>query len=238
MQEKLKMEVKKYFNTTKEEIESKKFNIFIPICLGNKFFLDKSSLTKNVSGYINWALKHTKKKVLILIVDKIQLTNWNVRNNKNTDYNTRRLDSLGKKIKENFEEFVGSLDKGKKDKIKIIRWEEYDKKDVFCSGTTRTIYQNFKNNKEFQNELFNSVKASITDRTFSKEKYFVLCDYLLDEFSVCYHGIEIDGDYYGLYPYHKVDSALTLIEEIKKGKKFAKFSKRIYSNKSGVVILN
>ena len=49
------MEIEKIFNTTIKNIESKKFNILIPICVGNRFFLDNTAPTKNISEYINWA---------------------------------------------------------------------------------------------------------------------------------------------------------------------------------------
>ena len=60
------MKIKKYYNTTKEELEAKKYNIFVPICVGNKFFLDDVTPTKNISNYIDWALNHTKEKIIIL----------------------------------------------------------------------------------------------------------------------------------------------------------------------------
>ena len=71
------MKIKKIFNTTKKEIESKKFNIFIGISLGNKWFTKE-----NLQEYLNWALENTKEKVLILIADKIHIINYNVRNKK------------------------------------------------------------------------------------------------------------------------------------------------------------
>lgn len=232
------MKVKEYFNITKEELESKQHNILLPICVGNRFFLNKTEITENVPKYMDWALKNTKDKILILIVDKIQISNWVVRNKNNTfGTNLRRLTKLGKEIKSNFEEFVKELPTDKQKKIKIIDWEEYDQKDAFCSGTTRIIYQEFKNNEEFQKEILKAVKDSILDRKFKEKQYWKLCDYLLDEFAAVYHGVKIDGIYYGVYPYPDIDSALILVEDIKKGLKFKKLSEKLSLKKMGVVIL-
>ena len=78
------MGIQQLFNTTKKDIESKKYNIFIPICLGNKFFTKK-----NTKKYLLWAIDHTKDKVLVLIADKIQAINYDVRNNNTEEYNKK-----------------------------------------------------------------------------------------------------------------------------------------------------
>jgi hypothetical protein len=50
------MDIIPYHNTNIEGINSKQYNFFIPICLGNKFFTKKNIPTSNVSDYIDWAL--------------------------------------------------------------------------------------------------------------------------------------------------------------------------------------
>ena len=127
------MEVREYIGTTSEEVESKKHNIFIAICLGNKFFLNGNLINEeNITKYLSWALKNTKDKVLILVADKVQATNYNVRNKHHSKQaNLRRVLRDGAEIKLNLEKLIEKFPKDEQNKIKIIRWEEYEKKDHY-----------------------------------------------------------------------------------------------------------
>lgn len=61
------MKIREYIGTTSEEVESRKHNIFIAICLGNKFFLNGNVINEeNMTEYLDWALKNTKDKGLSL----------------------------------------------------------------------------------------------------------------------------------------------------------------------------
>lgn len=232
------MEIGRTFNTTKEEIENKNFNIFVPICVGNKFFLDNITPTKTIYKYIEWALERTKEKVLVLIVDEIQITNWIVRNsNIPQEQNMRRLMRKGEGIKEKFEELIGKFSEKEKGRIRIIRWEDYRKNDLFCDNTTKAVYKEFKNNLKFREEILKSVKTSITDRTFEEKDYVTLCNYVLDEFSLAYHGTKFNKTYYNLYVYPYTDEVLEIIEKIKEGKIFLELSKQIDKSKTAVALL-
>ncbi len=69
------MEIKTYLNCTEQEIQSKKFNIFVGISLGNKYFTKD-----NIKKYVLWALENTKDDVLVLIADKNHAINYEVFN--------------------------------------------------------------------------------------------------------------------------------------------------------------
>ena len=234
------MKIREYFNTTKEEVESKKYNIFIAICLGNKFFLNGTEINKkNLREYLNWSLEHTKDKVLILIADKIQATNYNVRNKNNTKgVNMRRVLRDGTRIKESLNKLVVELPKDKQNKIKIIKWEEYERQDPFYSETTNLVYEEFKKDKKFKEEVLSDVKTSVTDRKFSEEEYLKLCNYVLDEFSLVYSGLEYEEDYYGMFIYPGMDSTSYFIENLQKGKIFPELNKKLPKEKVALVIMN
>ena len=232
------MLIKKIFNTSLKDIEEKRFNILIPICVGNKFFLNGVDPTENVLKYINWALNNTKDRVLILIADKIQISNWVVKNsNVSKEMNMRRLMRRGEKIKENILEIKNKLSDHLKSKITMLRWEDYFEKDLYCKTTTNIIYEEFKTNKDFKQSVFESVKNSITDKEFTEEEYLTLCNYVLDEFSVVYHGVKIEKEYYGLYAYPETDEVLELIESIKKGNNFKKLEENLPKQKISVVLI-
>lgn len=64
----------KVFNSTKEKIEEREDNIFIGISLGVL-----KPLTKELAkDYIDWALRNTKEKVVILIADEIAKFNYKI----------------------------------------------------------------------------------------------------------------------------------------------------------------
>ncbi len=233
------MEIKKTFNTTKKEIESKKFNIIVPICLGNKFFVDGTSLTENLKEYIHFALKYTKNKLLILIADKIQLTNYLIRNKRNSlQYNLRRVLREGNQIKLNLKKYIKTLPVGEQDKIEIIQWEEYDKSNPLYNKITKVLYNKFKEDKEFRNEIIDIVKTSVVDKGFSEEEYIKLCNYVLDEFCVCYSGAEYRKLYFGLIIYPFSDSVLKFIINVQNNKIFSELNKKLPKEKVTWAIVN
>ena len=69
------MRIDAYLNTTKEDIDAKAFNIYFGFSLGNKYFTPE-----HIRSYIAWALENTKEKVAVLIQDKIQAINYEVKN--------------------------------------------------------------------------------------------------------------------------------------------------------------
>lgn len=234
------MQIKECFSTTKEDIEAKKYNILVPICLGNKFFAKGDEINDNVRKYVKWALENTKGKVLILVVDKIQNTNYFVRNHTRTEEaSRRRVLKDGEKIKENIKQvLLDSFSLEERSKISLIRYEDYEDSDPDCIPVTHKLHEEFKNNPEFSQAVLKAVKSSITDRTFNDAEYWRLCDYVLDEFALAYNGVEYKGDYYGLFPYPVTDSVLYFIVDIQQGKIFTEISKKLPERKIGVVILN
>lgn len=233
------MEIKHYFNVDKKEIELKQRNIFIPICLGNKFFSEKGVLTQNIKDYLDWALINTKERILFVVVDRIQDTNFFVRNNSKTEkVSIERVLKEGELLKFKIVELVGSLPEDKKSKIDILRWEDYQNSDSSWAHITHTVYKEFKNNLEFRNSVLQTVKTSVIDRVFSEDDYLRLCDYVLDEFCLAYSGIKYKGIHFNLYVYPLTDSVLEFIENIKAGKIFLKLKNKLPEDKTGVILMN
>jgi len=232
------MEEKEFININKEEVLEKRRNIFIPICLGNKFFLENDELTENVSKYLTWALKNTKEKVLILIADKIQDTNYFVRNKNKTEIaSVRKVLEEGQQIKNKILKLIDTSFRKDKQKIKVISYKDFEEGDPDCWNTTLLVYKEFKNNPKFRDEVLKTVKTSVLDRNFSEEQYLKLCDYVLDEFSVAYSGAVYSGIIYDLYVYPKTDSVVFFIESIQKVKSFRKLNNKLPKRQTGLVIL-
>ncbi len=233
------VEIKELFSITKEELESKKYNIFIAICLGNKFFLNKDSINeKNIKEYLDFALKYSKDKVMFLIADKIQATNYNVRNHDTSSYNERRVLREGIKIKEQLSKLVNSLPKEIQEKVDILSWEEYEEKDLLFKETTKIVYEEFRNNQKFKNQVLEAIKTTMTDREFREEQYWTMCNYLLDEFSLVYSGIIFKEIDYRLFFYPTMDSTSHFIEDLKQGKIFPELTKKLPKEIVSLAIVN
>jgi hypothetical protein len=232
------MQVREYLNSN-NDIALRENNIFIPICLGNKFFSEKGVLNQNVNDYLDWAIANTKEKVLFLVVDKIQNTNFYVRNNhKSEKASTTRVLEEGEILKGEIEKLIQKLPKDKQEMVDVIKWEDYQNSDPLWAQITHIVYKEFKNNPDFMKAVLAAVKTSVIDRKFSEEDYLRLCDYVLDEFCVVYSGITYKNTYFGVYPYPGTDSVLDLIEDIKSGKIFSKLSDKLPKEIVKVLILN
>jgi hypothetical protein len=234
------MKIIETFNFNETKFNSKEYNIFIPICLGNKFFLDDLSLTDNIKKYIEYSLQNTNKKILIIIVDKIQYTNHFVRDGmKNIEKSKKKVISDGLKIKNNINlDIENWFNKDDLNRIEVITYEEYENSNPQSKIITKIVREEFSKNEDFKNTIFNIVKNSIRDRNFSKEEYWKFCDYVLDEFALAYAGAEYKGRFFDLYIYPVADLVLNLIEDIKDGKLFNILSQKMPKKKAGVIILN
>ena len=231
------MEIKRLFNISEEDIS--KNNIMVPICVGNKFFLNDTRPTQNIVNYIQWALEKTKEKVIVIVVDEIQISNWIVRNTTHSiEQNQRRLMRKWLEIRNNIQEIINNLPEEQKKNIEVIWWHEYAENDPYCKKTTDFVYKEFENNPDFRNEILRSIKTSIVDRKFSKEEYLILCRYVLDEFSIVYHGPTYKNIFYWLYMYPFTDEVLETIEKIKEGSLFPEIKNKLDSQQISVILLN
>ena len=231
------MEIRKLFNITEEEIW--KNNILVPICVWNRFFLNDTKLTQNLVDYIIRALERTKEKVLVVVADEIQISNWIVRNSAHSvEQNKRRLARKWVEIKNNIQNIIDNLPEEQQKNIEVIWWREYAENDPFCKKTTDIIYKEFENNPSFKNEVLRAIKTSIDDREFSEEEYLTLCRYVLDEFSIVYHGPTYKDIFYWLMIYPYTDEVEQMFEKIKIGSLLPELKNKLNSQQSSVAFLN
>lgn len=226
-----------FFNFKQSDLVNKKENIFIPICLGNKFFVNKTSITNNIKLYIRWALENTKDRVLILIADKIQDSNYFIRGNSSLSGSRKRVLKDGLKIKNKILELVNHDFQEYLDIIDVINYEDYQKNDPNNYEVTNIVYKEFKNNSDFSRTVIETVKTIQSDREFTNQEYLKLSDYILDEFSLAYAGVEYRGVYYGLYIYPQVDSTVYFIKNIQKGNLFRSLGKQLPKRQVGLISL-
>ena len=231
------MEIRRLFNISEEDIS--KNNIMVPICVWNKFFLDDTKPTENIIGYIKRALERTKEKVIVIVVDEIQISNRIVRNSAHSiEQNQRRLMRKWIEIKNNIQEILNNLPGEQQKNIEVIWRHDYAENDPYCKKTTDYVYKKFDEDIDFRNEILRTIKTSITDKKFSEEEYLTLCRYVLDEFAIVYHGPTYKNIHYWLYMYPFTDEVLETIEKIKLWTLFPEIKKELDTQQISVILLN
>lgn len=221
---------------SKDAILQKTYNVLIPICLGNKFFSKDGVISDSVRQYIDWALVHTQEKVLIIVVDKIQDTNYFVRNKKRTEAaSLRRVLKEGEMLRREIQHIVDTYNNPH---ISVIVWQDYENTDPYWRQTTDVVYRAFAEDVAFQTAVIDAVKSSLTDRVFSEDEYKKLAEYVLDEFCIVYNGATYNNEWYGVYVYPETDAVVHLIEAIKSGNVFPHLHEMLPKQYIGLGILN
>jgi tRNA-dependent cyclodipeptide synthase len=168
------MKIKKCLNTTKAEIQKKKFNICIGISLGNKYFTPK-----HIRAYILWALKNTKEKVAVLIPDKIHAINYEVKNG----YSPTRATAVARRKGDEVEKIVEEIRKGlkiEKSRLHIVRWVQIQNASHM---KMLHIFQNaFEDNMVFREAVINITKETphIQKLNLSDSQYEKLSQYVVE----------------------------------------------------------
>lgn len=189
------MRIGKYLNTTKEAVDGKEFNIFYGLSLGNKYFIPD-----HVREYIRWALENTKDKVLILIPDKIQAINYEVKN----EYSPTRALAVatrkGSEIENTIKEIIAEL-QIQESKLRIVHWQEIE--DETYAKMHQIISDAFEHNARFHQTIVAMVKETphLNGLNLADVQYKKLALYIINELPVLINGITLNGTYYGLLPY-------------------------------------
>lgn len=228
------MNIRKTYNSTESEIKSKKFNIFIGISLGNKFF-SKENLRK----YIKFSIERTKEKVLILIADKIQAINYNARNKLSMETAINKAIKQGDKIQNILNELINELPNQTKDKIIILRWNDLEN-DSTRKIFLNKLYVNYNKNGKFQEKISQIVKeySSKEDRNFSKESLQKMQKYLVEELPEFLRGVKFQEEDFNLYIYPKDNGFFKFVQEIQGKKIDIQLSERLPKQKIAFAVVN
>jgi len=208
------MRITKCFNTNKEEIAEKQFNIFIGISLGNKYFTPQ-----NIQAYIVWALENTKNKVAVLIPDKIHAINYEVKN----DYSPERARSVAQRKGDKVKKIVLEIKNGLRipeSKLQIIRWEEIENESHLYM--LKVFHNAFRENADFKEVIIKMVKETphLSGLGFDDSQYAKLAQYVLDELPMLMSGIQKDNVSYQLLPYPGFANIDYLAIDLQEGKSF------------------
>lgn len=181
------MKIGECLGTTKEEVESKKFNIWIGISLGNKYFTKE-----NIEKYILWALEHTKEDVLIVIADRLYAIKLEFLDNYNKLRAFRVASRYGDDKEREINEILTKIPKEKMKLVKVARFKDIiNTKYYECR--LELLEEYYKKNKEFHDYIVEIVKEIYgTKKTLSDERIDSLAGYALKEIPIF-----LNGPYYG-----------------------------------------
>jgi len=193
------MRIQTYLNCTKEDIESKKFNIFIGISLGNKYFSKE-----NIEKYILWGLENTKTDIVVLIADSNHAINYEVFNRERTEKALKIATKKGIEIENIIKEIVQRLPEDKQSLVKTAKWDD-TRNSANYKHSMPFILNEFTENIDFYKTILKIINENLGERIIlhglEKERLDKLALYVLDELPIFINGFEFDGKIYNLHPY-------------------------------------
>ncbi len=188
------MQLGRFWFCTYEEISLKKFNIFIGISLGNKFFNKE-----NLKSYLEWAVQTTKDKVLILIADKPHLINYNIFNK----YGPVKARSRASKEREKINKLITGIlcELPLRNRVVVANWGDIEDSQYFRDFNL--LQDELKRNFEFKKAI-NSVSTSFAKkrkRILTETETLELNNYVLLELPTMLSPVRFDGNEFGVYIY-------------------------------------
>lgn len=192
------MRIVKYLNCTQQEIEEKKYNIFLWISLWNKYFSKE-----NLEKYISWALKYSNWKIVILIADIIHSINYEVFDWYNKE---RALKIALRKWDEKVSEIldiISNLPLKQQNLVKIIRWEDLMNQKNY-SDSIIVIKDFYENNINFRETIYSIIKEHLWDRVNRVKNisdFDKLAQYVLYELPFLLNWFEYEWLIFNLHPY-------------------------------------
>ena len=218
------MRITNCLNTTIEDVKAKKFNIFIGISLGNKYFVNKY----NTREFISWALENSKHDVVVLIPDKIHLVNYEVRNGYSREKAYRAVLRKSEETERLIEEIIITLSEVEKNRVAILTWKNIEN-DPDYQSRRNILHRAFKENLEFRTRIIEATRESVNPNilNLSENDYEKLASYPLDELPVLVAGFQYNGRKYNLIPYPGISKIDYLTIDLQNGKSFPEISKEL-----------
>lgn len=214
------MRIATFLNINESDLRSKKFNIFIGVSLGNKYFSKE-----NIKDYLLWALENTKEKVAILIPDKIHSINYEVK----SGYSKERADKIafrvGEKIKNLCENILVQFGQEKRAIFDVLKWEDIETDEH--KNMVAVLRDEFEKNRAFKNLVIEIVKENVRSAGLTESDYEKLAMYPLEELPMLISGIEYGGRRYDLLPYPGISKIDHLAMDLQEGKIFPEITERL-----------
>jgi len=223
------MRIVTYLNTTPEEVESKKFNIWIGCSLGNNYYTEP-----HLREYLLWALKHTREDVLVVIPDRIYAVNLEALDNYKPERAKNVAIRKGDEKIAIIKRIVSSLPKEKQALVKVARLSEVEQ-SKYHNYRLEILFEEFRKKGPFYEYILNIVKENQKIQTAKPtlEMLEKLAEYILYEIPIFLNGCkyggkpEDGGKTYSLIIYPGLNLFDYLCVELENGDLFPELSKRL-----------
>ena len=157
------MKIGKYLNVLEREVKKRKFNICIPISLGNKSFT-RTLITEEIL----WALDNTREQVAILIGDKLQAINYEVRSGYSVDRAQKVAIRKGEEMKNIVMSIIGELSSKNQEVIHVLKWSDIESKKYH--SMVDILVKEFKTNEKFKSVVLAVVREANQVDNFTNEE--------------------------------------------------------------------
>ena len=226
----------KLFGLTEKELKEKTFNIFVGISLGNKHI--SVSVARE---YLKFAIKHSKREVLVLIADKIDSVNWEVFRGFSAEDADKKVINKGNGLAEMFKNVLNkeAVKSGEDilNRVRIVKWEDI-KDDVFINNR-EAVSEEYKNNENFRRRILYFVEeyAKIRNRTLNSREKDKLAGYIISELPTLINGVKYGGISYELifYPSYVSSGMSEFVLDIQRGE-YPELSEKMIMNGMGKMV--
>lgn len=213
--------VKKVLDGSKTDIENRKFNIFVPISLGNLYFT-----RERVREMVQWAIQHTKERVVILIADKIQAINYEVLRDMDQEQSLKAAHDLGDNFYRMAERVVRSLPADQQEVVSVARWEDIEESEFTEMQTV--LKEEYQSNPNFKAEVHRVVTQMLADKLPDGESdLHRLGDYVIEEMPLMFKGITVNGTHYDVFLYPGLSELDILVSDIQSRRRFSEIADRL-----------
>lgn len=215
------MRIGQYANTKPEELEAKAFNIFFGFSLGNKYFTPD-----HVRSYMRWGFEHTKEKLAVLIPDKIQAVNYEVKN----EYSPARAMSVALRKGVDLENTIRGIAAelmAPESKLEVLHWQDIE--DDTYRTNHAVIMKAFEQDSRFRKTLIEMVKEvpHFGGLGLTEDQYVRLAQYILEELPVLIAGFTVRGIHYNLLPYPGFANLDYLALDLQEGTSFLELTEQL-----------
>lgn len=206
--------IEKILDGTRAELESRQYNIFVPISLGNLYFTKA-----RVSELVQWSLEHTRDSVVILISDKIHAINYEVLRNMDRQQSGKAARSLGDNKLKMAERIIRSLPSELRGRVLAVRWDDIEQ-GTFAE-TQKVLQEEYRTNAQFKAAVHRIVKESLKEKTpDDQEAVNRLGDYVIAEMPLMLNGITVRGKQYEVFLYPGLTELNALMSDIQNHRQF------------------
>jgi|GEM_PF-3621152 len=193
----MELHLEKTLGILKEDVNGRRYNIWLGISLGNKSFTPEV-----IYEYVKWGLQHTREKVVVLLVDTIHQSNYKILSSKSAGEAAKLVRKEVSSLKIGVEK---EFTKQGIQNVAVLGWDDVVDTDEY-QNNLKEIKTEFKTNKDFRNDVFDLVKQARKDKigkinSLSSKEIDELVSYPLSELALFVNPIRYQDTSYEVSPY-------------------------------------